>query len=119
MNKSQCCLVIVCFALSYLYLLGVTGSRSKQSLTTFYCFQHQPGADNDRDDPVVGHGVANFFGRPMTTKSSSSWNPFRKKSGILNVIHAQSKRNRIVSKHGRINTYVRNVDDVEPYRSVF
>ena len=62
--------------------------------------------------------MANFFGRPMTTKSASTWNPFRKKSGILNVIHAQSKRNRIVSKHGRINTYVRNVDEVEPYRSV-
>ena len=80
--------------------------------------QHLPGGDNERDDPVVEHRVANFFGRPMTTKSGSSFNPSRKKSGILNVIHAQSKRNRIVSKHGRINTYVRNVDEVEPYRSV-
>ena len=85
---------------------------------SIYHLQHLPGGDNERDDPVVEHGVANFFGRPMTTKSASSLNPFRKKSGILNVIHAQSKRNRIVSKHGRINTYVRNVDEVEPYRSV-
>ena len=54
------------------------------------------------------HAVANFFGRPLAHNNSRSWNPFRKKSGILNVIHAQSKRNRIVSKHGRINTYVRD-----------
>ena len=61
--------------------------------------------------------MVNFFGRPITAKSKSkSWNPFRKKSGILNVIHAQSKRNRIVSKHGRVNTYVRNDKEVDPSR---
>ena len=54
------------------------------------------------------HAMANFFGRPLNHNTSRSWNPFRKQSGILNVIHAQSKRNRIVSKHGRINTYVRD-----------
>ena len=64
------------------------------------------------------HAVANFFGRPLTVaNTSASRNPFRKKSGILNVLHAQSKRNRIVSKHGRINTYVRN-DASDAGRSV-
>ena len=29
-----------------------------------------------------------------------SWNPFRKKSGLLRVMHAQSKKNRVVSKGG-------------------
>ena len=36
-----------------------------------------------------------------------SWNPFRKKSGLLRVMHAQSKKNRVVSKHGRVNTITR------------
>ena len=66
----------------------------------------------------MSHAVANFFGRPLTVANTSvSWNPFRKKSGILNVLHAQSKRNRIVSKHGRINTYVRS-DASDAGRSV-
>ena len=70
--------------------------------------QHQPQIDFYGEDPV-SHAVTNFFGRPLTVaNTSASWNPFRKKSGILNVLHVQSKRNRIVSKHGRINTYVRN-----------
>jgi len=50
---------------------------------------------------------ANFLGKPMlyTHEQSLQWNPFRKKSGILSVMNTQSKRNRMVSKHGRINTY--------------
>ena len=32
-----------------------------------------------------------------------SWNPFRKKSGLARVVHAQTKKNRVVSKHGRLN----------------
>ena len=52
--------------------------------------------------------VANFFSRPLTARRTSSWNPFRKQSGILKVFHAQSKRNRMVSKHGKINTTVRS-----------
>ena len=35
----------------------------------------------------------------------SRWNPFAKKYGIFGVIHAHSKRNRVVSKHGKLNTY--------------
>ena len=35
------------------------------------------------------------------------WNPFRKTSGILGVMHAQTKKGRLVSKHGRINTFSR------------
>ena len=76
----------------------------------FEIFQHQPAIEFNGEDPAM-HAMANFFGRPLTTSTSRSWRDiFRKQSGILNVIHAQSKRNRIVSKHGRINTYVRNED---------
>ena len=35
------------------------------------------------------------------------WNPLRKKSGLMSVMHAQTKKNRVVSKHGRINTFRR------------
>ena len=44
------------------------------------------------------------------------WNPFRKKSGIMGVIYAQSKRNRVVSKHGRLNTFVRPDEKEEQHR---
>ncbi|XP_023343757.1 inward rectifier potassium channel irk-1 [Eurytemora carolleeae] len=40
------------------------------------------------------------------------WNPFKKKSGILGVIYAQAKRNRVVSKHGKLNTF-RRPDETE------
>ena len=43
--------------------------------------------------------------RFLILKLSARWNPFRKKSGILGVIYAQSKKNRVVSKHGKLNTF--------------
>ena len=62
----------------------------------------------DPGDPVT-QSMANFLSRPLTAgRSENSWNPFRKQSGILKVLHAQAKRNRMVSKHGKINTYVRS-----------
>ena len=57
-----------------------------------------------------------IFIRPMCTwvrymgpdvHLSFRWNPFRKTSGILGVMHAQTKKGRLVSKHGRINTFSR------------
>jgi len=49
---------------------------------------------------------SSFFGRPLGSYAGETkkWNPFRKKSGILGVIHAQTKKNRVVSKHGKLNT---------------
>ena len=44
------------------------------------------------------------------------WNPFRKKSGIMGVLYAQSKRNRVVSKHGKLNTFVRPDEKDEQHR---
>lgn len=44
------------------------------------------------------------------------WNPFRKKSGIMGVLYAQSKRNRVVSKHGKLNTFVRSEEKEEQHR---
>jgi len=68
--------------------------------------------DVDLQDPSTGFGQ--FFGQNHgVINTGSKWNPFRKKSGIMNVIHAQSKRNRVVSKHGKINTYNRGMDQQE------
>ena len=44
------------------------------------------------------------------------WNPFARRFGILGVIHAHSKRNRVVSKHGRLNTYRRAEENQESHR---
>jgi len=58
--------------------------------------------------------VTNFVSQALTNRgSSANWNPFRKTSGIANVMKAQSKRNRMVSKHGRVNTYTRENDQHE------
>ena len=47
----------------------------------------------------------------------SRWNPFARKSrGILGVIKAQAKRNRVVSKHGRINVYRKTEDNENQHR---
>ena len=45
------------------------------------------------------------------------WNPFARKSrGILGVIKAQTKKNRVVSKHGRINVYRKSEDSENQHR---
>ena len=44
------------------------------------------------------------------------WNPFAKKYGIFGVIHAHSKRNRVVSKHGKLNTFRRPDENKEKHR---
>ena len=45
-----------------------------------------------------------------------SWNPFRKKSGLEKVMHAQTKKNRVVSKHGRLNIVTRPEETGEQHR---
>lgn len=66
-----------------------------------------PGED---DTPNM---MADFISADILTKpfnfvsgnvSKSRFNPFRKKSGLLNVLAKQSTRNRIVSKNGTLNT---------------
>jgi len=57
--------------------------------------------------PAAGPG-GTFFGMAVPRASARRrWNPFRKTSGILGVMHAQTKKGRLVSKHGRINTFSR------------
>jgi len=66
--------------------------------------------DNEKEDPAPS-----FFGNTLGG-SQTSWNPFRKKSGLMRVMHAQTKKNRVVSKHGRINTFSRSEQVNESHR---
>ena len=85
------------------------------------------GCDEDEDDDGSGRGsgasggdgagaevnpMADFLSTDILTKpfnfvggnaTKSRFNPFRKKSGLLNVLARQSTRNRIVGKSGALN----------------
>jgi len=69
------------------------------------------------DDESVRHN-SSFFGRPLGsyTGTQKRFNFFRKKSGILGVIHAQTKKNRVVSKHGKLNTHRKTDETQESHR---
>eukprot|EP00092_Neocalanus_flemingeri_P101433 GFUD01129691.1.p1 GENE.GFUD01129691.1~~GFUD01129691.1.p1 ORF type:complete len:448 (-),score=102.64 GFUD01129691.1:27-1238(-) len=69
--------------------------------------------DTENDDQFPS-----FFGKPFQQMggSQNKWNPFRKKSGLMAVMHAQTKKNRVVSKHGRINTFSRSEEAHESHR---
>eukprot|EP00090_Calanus_glacialis_P004674 TRINITY_DN13527_c0_g1_i1.p1 TRINITY_DN13527_c0_g1~~TRINITY_DN13527_c0_g1_i1.p1 ORF type:complete len:460 (-),score=70.14 TRINITY_DN13527_c0_g1_i1:189-1568(-) len=70
------------------------------------------------EQEVNGACNPTFFGTPLSASSVSRpnrWNPFARKSGIFGVIHAQSKRNRVVSKHGKLNTFRRPEENEEKH----
>jgi len=74
----------------------------------------------EQEEPNGSAANPTFFGVPVTSATKvpnpSRWNPFARKFGILGVIHAHSKRNRVVSKHGRLNTYRRAEENQESHR---
>jgi len=60
-----------------------------------------------------------FFGMaPSRSSSTRRWNPFRKTSGIMAVMHAQTKKGRLISKHGRINTYTKTEEAHDRHRLI-
>jgi len=69
-------------------------------------------------DSTVGILSPNFFGRPLESMidTTRKWNPFHKKCAILGVMKAISKRNRVVSKHGHVNTYRKEEDTEQNHR---
>ena len=95
--------------------------------TYYYWLQVPVGCDEDEDDDGSGRGsgasggdgagaevnpMADFLSTDILTKpfnfvggnaTKSRFNPFRKKSGLLNVLARQSTRNRIVGKSGALN----------------
>ncbi|CAB4058528.1 KCNJN [Lepeophtheirus salmonis] len=67
----------------------------------------------DKDEDGMVNSIADFVSADIITKPfnfvsgnvrKARFNPFRKKSGLLNVLARQATRNRIVSKNGNINT---------------
>ena len=91
--------------------------------------------DRSSCDPAVEILTPNFFGRPLESMIDSTryastihichnpeqyvcrkWNPFHKKCAILGVMKAISKRNRVVSKHGHVNTYRKEEDTNQNHR---
>ena len=60
--------------------------------------------------------TAPYHDIPDSPVTLCRWNPFARRFGILGVIHAHSKRNRVVSKHGRLNTYRRAEENQESHR---
>lgn len=74
--------------------------------------------DTSLFDPAVESPTPNFFGRPLMSMidSTRKWNPFRKKCAILGVMKTIAKRNRVMSKHGHVNTYRKEEDDNENHR---
>jgi len=58
---------------------------------------------------VKYHSQANISFTNVPSQDTSGWKKlFRQKSGVLGVMHNLTKRNRLVSKHGRINAYTRD-----------
>jgi len=60
--------------------------------------------------PLVKYqSQANISFTNVPSQDTSGWKKlFRQKSGVLGVMHNLTKRNRLVSKHGRINAYTRD-----------
>jgi len=60
--------------------------------------------------PLVKYNSqANISFTNAPSQDSSGWKGlFKQKSGVLGVMHNLTKRNRLVSKHGRINAYTRD-----------
>ena len=78
-------------------------SKSKFSLN---CKDRFPKVNISLPCPKVLVGKC-IWNKNWSKISFLRWNPLRKKSGLMSVMHAQTKKGRVVSKHGRINTFHR------------
>ena len=72
-----------------------------------------PDNCDEETSDVNPNPLADFMSADILTKpfnfvagsaTKSRFNPFRKKSGLLNVLARQSTKNRIVAKNGQLNT---------------
>lgn len=101
-------------------ILAQQNKAGKEDVTIISRMDSRGNINQEIDDSSRGEDVvtSSFFGRPIGsyTGPQNRWNPFRKKSGILAVIHAQTKKNRVVSKHGRINTARKDEKFTEGHR---
>merc|ERR1711971_1532803 len=67
------------------------------------------GEAEDEPNPLADFMSGDILAKPFTFVSGntkkSRFNPFRKKSGLLNVLARQSTKNRICFKNGYLNTF--------------
>jgi len=94
---------------------AINGINKKVMLSNSY----EDNLDVNCEELEVNNCNPTFFGAPLsasTVPRPSRWNPFAKKYGIFGVIHAHSKRNRVVSKHGKLNTFRRPDENKEKHR---
>jgi len=95
---------------------AINGANKKVMLNN----HHKEGIQVSCEELEVNNCNPTFFGAPLsasTVPQPSRWNPFAKKYGIFGVIHAHSKRNRVVSKHGKLNTFRRPDETKEKHSS--
>ena len=64
----------------------------------------EDGAPNSMADFISSDILTKPFNFVSGNVSKARFNPFRKKSGLLNVLAKQATRNRIVAKNGELNT---------------
>ena len=76
------------------------------SSTTFYAFcSRLLKISGHNSEPFLGDMLAKPFTFVSGNTKKSRFNPFRKKSGLLNVLARQSTKNRICFKNGYLNTF--------------
>ena len=123
----------------YITKIGSSGDIEQVSAwsrtLSFTICSDQVRLDRISCDPAVQILTPNFFGRPLESMIDSTryayswyichdhnqyvyrkWNPFHKKCAILGVMKAISKRNRVVSKHGHVNTYRKEEDATQNHK---
>jgi len=63
--------------------------------------------DDDEPNPLADFMSGDLMAKPFTyvKKTEKSFNPFRKKSGLLNVLARTSTKNRICTKKGELNLF--------------
>ena len=75
--------------------------------TTSYSSTQSLSVSEDEPNPLADFMSGDLMAKPFTyvTKTEKSLNPFRKKSGLLNVLAKKSTQSRICTKKGALNIF--------------
>ena len=81
-------------------------------------FEGESQSDPDAN-PLADFMSGDILAKPFTFVSGntkkSRFNPFKKKSGLLNVLARQATKNRICFKNGWLNTYT-SADEAQAHK---
>lgn len=90
------------------YIAQVDKDGNIKNVPVRYKDQAVTPVEDDRHNSMSDFVSADILTKPFNfvsgNVSKARFNPFRKKSGLLNVLAKQSTRNRIVAKNGSLNT---------------